>query len=32
MLDSSGFPKCSKVFEGNVSEPATLEKMMKLFM
>jgi len=29
MLDSSGFPKCSKVFEGNVSEPATLEKMIK---
>jgi len=29
MLDSSGFPKCSKVLEGNVSEPATLEKMIK---
>lgn len=29
MLDSSGFPKCSKVFEGNVSEPVTLEKMIK---
>jgi len=29
MLDSSGFPKCSKVFEGNISEPATLEKMIK---
>lgn len=29
MLDSSGFPKCSKVFEGNVSEPATMEKMIK---
>jgi transposase len=29
MLDSSGFPKCSKVFEGNVSEPTTLEKMIK---
>jgi len=29
MLDSSGFPKCSKVFEGNVSEPSTLEKMIK---
>lgn len=29
MLDSSGFPKCSKVFEGNVSEAATLEKMIK---
>ena len=29
MLDSSGFPKSSRVFEGNVSEPATLEKMLK---
>ena len=29
MLDSSGFPKCSKVFEGNVSEPVTLETMIK---
>jgi len=29
MLDSSGFPKCSRVFEGNVSEPATLKKMIK---
>lgn len=29
MLDSSGFPKCSKVFEGNVSEPTTLKKMIK---
>lgn len=29
MLDSSGFPKCSKVFEGNVSEPVTLEQMIK---
>ena len=29
MLDSSGFPKCSKVFEGNISEPTTLEKMIK---
>ena len=29
MLDSSGFPKCSQVFEGNVSEPVTLEKMIK---
>ena len=28
MLDSSGFPKCSKVFEGNVSEPKTLKKMI----
>jgi len=29
MLNSSGFPKCSKVLEGNVSEPSTLEKMVK---
>lgn len=29
MLDSSGFPKCSEVFEGNISEPVTLEKMIK---
>jgi len=29
MLDGSGFPKCSKVLEGNVSEPSTLEKMIK---
>jgi len=29
MLDSSGFPKSSEVFEGNVSEPRTLEKMIK---
>ncbi|WP_457550985.1 IS1634 family transposase [Desulfobacula sp.] len=29
MLDSNGFPKCSQVFEGNVSEPVTLEKMIK---
>ncbi len=29
MLDSSGFPKSSQVYEGNVSEPATLEKMIK---
>lgn len=29
MLDSSGFPKCSQVFEGNISEPLTLEKMIK---
>jgi len=29
MLDSSGFPKCSKILEGNVSEPSTLEKMIK---
>lgn len=28
MLDRSGFPKCSKVFEGNVSEPKTLKKMI----
>lgn len=29
MLDSSGFPKSSEVFEGNVSELQTLEKMIK---
>lgn len=29
MLDSSGFPKSSQVYEGNVSEPATLKKMIK---
>ncbi len=29
MLDSSGFPKSSEVLEGNVSEPATLERMIK---
>jgi transposase len=29
MLDSSGFPKCSKVFEGNISEASTLAKMVK---
>ena len=29
MLDSSGFPKSSEVFEGNVSEPLTLKKMIK---
>ena len=28
VLDSSGFPKRSKVFEGNVSEPSTLKKMI----
>ncbi len=28
MMDSSGFPKSSEVFEGNVSEPKTLEKMI----
>ena len=28
MLDSSGFPQCSKVFEGNIGEPVTLEKMI----
>ena len=28
MLDSSGFPKRSKVFEGNVGEPSTLAKMI----
>jgi len=29
VLDSSGFPKRSKVFEGSVSEPSTLAKMIK---
>jgi transposase len=29
MLDSSGFPKSSEIFEGNVSEPLTLKKMIK---
>lgn len=29
MLDSSGFPKCSNVFEGNVSEASTLAEMIK---
>lgn len=28
VLDSSGFPRCSEVFEGNASEPKTLEKMI----
>ena len=28
VLDASGFPKRSEVFEGNVSEPKTLEKML----
>jgi hypothetical protein len=28
VLDSSGFPKRSEVFEGNASEPKTLQKMM----
>jgi len=28
VLDSSGFPKSSEVFEGNASEPKTLQKMM----
>ena len=29
VLDSSGFPKKSKVFTGNASEPETLEEMIK---
>jgi transposase len=29
VIDSAGFPKRSEVFEGNVSEPATLEKMIQ---
>ena len=28
VLDASGFPKRSEIFAGNVSEPATLEKML----
>ncbi|RAL99900.1 hypothetical protein DO021_21980 [Desulfobacter hydrogenophilus] len=28
VLDSSGFPRCSKVFEGNVSEAGTLSKII----
>ena len=28
VLDSSGFPKKSKIFPGNISEPKTLEKML----
>ncbi len=28
VLDSSGFPKRSKIFKGNVSEPSTLKKMI----
>jgi len=29
VLDGSGFIRCSRVFEGNVSEAVTLEKMLK---
>lgn len=29
VLDGDGFPKRSRVFDGNVSEPGTLEKMLK---
>ena len=29
VLDSSGFPKKSQVFPGNISEPSTLEKMLE---
>lgn len=29
VLDSSGFPKKSEIFPGNVSEPKTLEKMLE---
>jgi len=29
VLDSSGFPKKSEVFSGNISEPSTLEKMLE---
>jgi len=28
LLDAQGFPKQSKVYEGNISEPGTLEKML----
>ncbi len=28
LMDADGFPKKSEVFEGNVSEPGTLEKML----
>jgi transposase len=28
VLDEDGFPKASKMFEGNVSEPATLKEML----
>lgn len=28
MLDSSGFPRCSKVFEGNISEAGTLANII----
>ena len=28
VLDGSGFPRCSEVFEGNASEPQTLERML----
>jgi hypothetical protein len=31
LLDSSGFPKKSKIFQGNVSEPKTLEEMLSAF-
>ena len=27
-LDGSGFPRCSRVFAGNASEPATLAQML----
>ncbi len=29
VLDSSGFPRCSKVYSGNVSEPSTLAEMLE---
>lgn len=31
VLDSSGFPKKSEIFPGNISEPATLEQMLETF-
>jgi transposase len=31
VLDEDGFPKCSRVFEGNVSEPGTLKTIIESF-
>ena len=28
VLDASGFPKHSHIYQGNISEPSTLEKML----
>jgi len=30
LMDSDGFPKKSEVFEGNVSEPGTLDKILPM--